>query len=139
MKTSRQTRQSGFTLLEVVVALSILTLGIIAIMQLFPQSLAQSRIAQERTVVASLAKTELGKVKAGGVGGQLAAWAEENALRVLTQAQRAYTLYDSWRSSVQRVVGSGAAGVDVDLYRVTFSVRMLDGREESFVTYVTQE
>lgn len=124
--------QAGFTLVEVIVALTILTVGIVAIMQLFPASLAQSRVAAERTVVASLAKTELGKVRAGGVGSQLQNWIEENALRALTEAQRAYALYEGWRATVQRIGG------DVDLYRVTFSVRMFDGRDEQFVTYVTQ-
>lgn len=122
----------GFTLIEVVVALTILSVGIIAIMQLFPASLTQSRVAAERTVVASLAKTELGRVKAGGVGNQLEGWIAENALKALTEAQRAYALYDGWRATVQRIGG------DVELYRVTFSVRMFDGRDEDFVTYVTR-
>lgn len=125
-------RTAGFTLIEVVVALTILTVGIIAIMQLFPASLTQSRVAAERTVVASLAKTELGRVKAGGVGNQLESWIAENALKALTEAQRAYALYEGWRATVQRIGG------DIELYRVTFSVRMFDGRDENFVTYVTR-
>jgi type IV pilus modification protein PilV len=128
MKSNR-----GFTLLEVIVALTILAVGILAILQLFPTSLRQSRQAAEKTTVASLARTELGRVRAGGVGNQLAQWAEENALRQLTEVQRAYSMYESWRSTVARVGG------DVDLFRVTFSVRMPDDREEKFVTYVTQQ
>lgn len=123
----------GFTLLEVVVALTILSIGIIAIMRLFPTSLRQVQVARERTAVATLAKTELGRVRAGGVGNQLTAWANNNALRQLSSAEQAYAMYDSWRSSVQRIGG------DVDLYRITFMVRMFDGREEKFVTYVTQQ
>ncbi len=132
--STRQYRnpRAGFTLLEVVVALSILAVGIIAIMQLFPVARTQQRIAAERTVVASLAKTQLGKVKVSGVGSQLQSWVRENALRSLTDAQRAYALYQGWRSSVQRVGG------DVDLFRVTFAVEMIDGREEKFVVYVTK-
>lgn len=132
MIRKRQQNTAGFTLVEVIVALTILTVGIVAIMQLFPASLTQSRVAAERTVVASLAKTELGKVRAGGVGRQLQDWVVENALRTLTEAQRAYALYEGWRATVQRIGG------DVDLYRVTFSVRMFDGRDEKFVTYITQ-
>jgi prepilin-type N-terminal cleavage/methylation domain-containing protein len=132
MSTSHIRGRGGFTLLEVVVALSILAVGIIAIMQLFPVSLRQQRIASERTIVASLAKTELGKVKVSGAGQQLQDWVRENALRTLTDAQRAYALYQGWRSTVQRISG------DVDLYRVTFAVEMVDGREEKFVTYVTR-
>lgn len=124
---------SGFTLLEVIVALTILAVGIIAILQLFPTSLRQARLAAEKTTVASLARTELGRVRAGGVGNQLAQWAEQNALRQLTEVQRAYAMYESWRSTVQRVGG------DVDLFRVTFTVRMPDERDEKFVTYVTRQ
>lgn len=127
------TENGGFSLLEIMVALTILAVGLIAVMQLFPTSLQQSRVAAERTTVASLANTELGRVKAGGVGNQLSSWAVDNALRSLTDSERAYALYDSWRSSVQRVGGN------VDLYRVTFSVEMYDGREERFVTYVTRQ
>jgi len=123
---------AGFTLVEVIVALTILAVSIIAILQLFPASLRQTRIAAERTTVASLARTELGKVRAGGVGNTLDSWATQNALKQLTESQRAYALYEGWRSSVQRIGG------EVDLYRITFSVRMFDGREEQFVTYVTE-
>lgn len=123
--------RAGFTLLEVIVALTILAVAIIAILQLFPISLSQTRTAAERTTVASLARTELGKVRAGGVGGPLESWAAQNALKQLTETQRAYALYEGWRSTVQRVGG------DVDLFRITFRVRMFDGREEEFVTYVT--
>lgn len=126
-------RNGGFTLLEVLVALTILAVGIIAIMQLFPTSLRQSRRAAEKTTVASLARTELGRVRASGVGNQLVQWAEENALRQLTEAQRSYAMYDSWRATVQRMGG------DVDLFRVTFTVQLPDERDEKFVTYVTRQ
>ena len=137
----RSSRMAGFTLLEVMVALTILGVGIIAIMQLFPTSLRQSRIAAERTTVASLARTELGRVRAGGVFNQgseeefvqyIQRWATRNPMRTLNEAQRAYALYEGWRSSVERVQDT------VNLFRVTFSVEMSDGREETFVTYVTE-
>jgi len=81
-----------------------------------------------------LAKTELGKVKAGGVGNQLVEWAKSNALRDLADTEGGLdALYAGWRSTVQRVGG------DVDLYRVTFAVQLFDGTEETFVTYVTEQ
>lgn len=134
-------RNGGFTLLEVLVALVILGVAIISVMRLFPMSLQNTHRAAEQTTVASLAKMELGRARANGVYNQnnyqpwVENWAQDNALRMLTEAQRAYTLYDSWRSSVQRV-GGGPSGVD--LYRITFSVKLIDGREEKFVTYVTE-
>lgn len=128
----RPTGQAGFTLLEIIVSLTILAVGIMAVLQLFPLAQTQARKASERTTVASLARTQLGKVKAGVVGNTLSDWAVENALKQLNEQERAYALYDSWRSSVQRVAG------DVDLFRVTFSVRLFDGSDETFVTYVTE-
>lgn len=130
---ARRAPQAGFTLLEIIVSLTILAVGIIAVLQLFPLAQTQARRATEKTTVASLARTELGRVRAGGVGNNLSDWAVENALKQLNEQERAYALYDSWRSSVQRVSG------DVDLYRVTFSVRLFDGSEEKFVTYVTEQ
>jgi len=133
----------GFTLVEVLVALAILSVGIIAIMQLFPQSVRQARVAAERTSVASLAKTELGRVKAGGIFSQdgtsgfdsfITGWAANNTLRSLTAEQKAYALYDSTRATVQRISGVE----EPSLYRVTYSVKMTDGRFEKFVTYVTE-
>ena len=114
------------------VALTLLAVGIIGVLTLFPQSLRQTRIAQERTTVASLARTELGRVRTGGVGDPLSEWAIRNAFRELTDDQRADSLYESWRANVQRIGG------DVDLYRVTFAVQLFDGREEKFVTYITE-
>jgi len=125
--------QSGFTLVEVIVALTILSIGIIAIMRLFPQSIQQTRIAAERQQVSFLAKTELGQLRAGGVGPQMADWAQNNAYNNIEAAGGAYGMYRSWTSTVRRVSS------EVDLYRVTFNVEMYDGRRERFVTYVTQQ
>lgn len=135
-------KNAGFTILEVIVALTILAVGIVGVLQLFPMAMRQQRLAAERTAIASLARAELGRMRAGGVFNQgdlpsfMRRWAEQNALRTLTEAQRAYSLYDSWRSTVQRL--SSPFGDEVSLFRVTFSVRMLDGQEERFVTYITE-
>jgi prepilin-type N-terminal cleavage/methylation domain-containing protein len=140
---TKQEEKYGFTLVEVLVALAILSIGIISIMQLFPQSVRQARVAAERTSVASLAKTELGRVKAGGVFSQngtsgfdafMAGWASSNALNSLTEAQRAFALYDSSRATVQRI----NSVEEPSLFRITYSVTMTDGRVEEFVTYVTE-
>lgn len=124
---------NGFSLLEVLVALTILAVGIMAVLQLFPTSLRQTHIAAERTAIATLARTELGRVRAGGVGSQLTSWATTNALVQAAEIYESLALYESWRSTVQRIGG------DVDLFRVTFVVTTFDGREEKFVTYVTEQ
>lgn len=124
----------GFTLIEVIVALTILSIGIIAIMRLFPTSIRQTQLAAERQQVSFLAKTELGKLRAGGVGPQLISWAADNAFQNMGASGGVYTgLYKSWTSTVKRVSG------EVDLYRVTFNVEMFDGRRERFVTYITEQ
>lgn len=124
----------GFTLIEVIVALTILSIGIIAIMRLFPRSIQQTRLAAERQQAAFLAKSELGNLRATGVGPAFNAWAAQNAFRSLATAGGTYTgLYKSLSSTVKRVSS------DIDLYRVTYSVEMFDGRRERFVTYVTQQ
>jgi len=125
-------RRHGFSLLEVLVALTLLAVAIIAIMRLFPNSLRQSRTAAERTAIASLARTEMGRVKAGGIANLLKNWAPQNALMEIDKTLKAYALYNGWTSTVQRVGGR------VDLFRITFNVTMFDGREEQFVTYVTE-
>ena len=124
---------AGFTLLEVLIALTIMAVGIMAVMALFPKSLDRQRVAAERSVIASLARTQLSEVRVGGTGPNgVLAWAKNNAYNVVAEAARGYTLYDAWRVNATRVGQS-----DVGLYRVVFTVRLHDGREEEFVTYVT--
>ena len=131
-RRGRRRSQWGFTLLEVLIALTIMAIGILAVMRLFPMALVQQRRAAERTVIASLARTQLSTVRTGGVGQSLVSWFQTNTYKVVAQAARSYTLYDSWRTTVTRM-----GQPDVDLYRVVFTVRMHDGRDEEFVTYVT--
>jgi prepilin-type N-terminal cleavage/methylation domain-containing protein len=140
--TPSRKNNRGFTLLEVVIALAILAIGIVGTFKLFPRAVEQSRIAAERTTIASLAKSEMGRVKAGGVFSQgaeglenfMTKWARENTLNLLDQAAQAYAMYSSTRSTVQRI-----SGIDEPaLYRVTYYVTLMDGREEKFVTYVTE-
>jgi type IV pilus modification protein PilV len=126
--------QRGFTLIEVIVALTILSIGIIAIMKLFPRSIQQTRQAAERQQASFLAKTELGNLRSGGVDFEFTTWAADNAFRAIVAADGSYTgLYKSMSSTLKRVSS------DVDLYRVTYSVEMFDGRRERFVTYVTEQ
>lgn len=124
-------RNGGFTLLEVLVALVILGIGVIAVMQLFPASVRQSRVAAERTVATNVANAQLAKLRGLDLGSQFRNWLTENTQHTITDIESVYALYQGWSTTVQRVVDSQ------DTYRVTFTVQMADGRYETFVTYVT--
>jgi len=121
--------KGGFTLLEVLIALAILTVGIVAAMQLFPYSLRQSRAAAERTAAAHLADSQISRLRAMDIGQDFSQWVDKNTP---FQPGGADDLYNGWSTTVQRT------GINTDTYRVTFSVQMLDGRRENFVTYITR-
>lgn len=131
-RRGRKGSREGFTLLEVVVALAILAGGIVAIMTLFPTALYRQQQASERSTIASLARAKLSEVRVFGPGQASTAWLEQNALHLIEQSARAYTVYDSWRANV--LADAGMPG----LYRVTFVVRLNNGQTEEFVTYVTE-
>jgi len=124
-------RNGGFTLLEILVALVILGIGVIAVMQLCPASVRQSRVAAERTVATNVANAQLAKLRGLDLGSQFRDWLTENTQHTVTEIESIYALYQGWSTTVQRVVDSQ------DTYRVTFTVQMADGRYETFVTYVT--
>lgn len=128
----RAGRATGFTLVEVLVAMVILGVGIMAIVQLFPQSLRQTRVNAERTDVGQLASSKLDRLRMEGVG-SMDQWIIENAMRNLDATSKAYSLYEGWQSTVQRTA------IGPDTYRVTFVVKLTDGRTETFVTYVTKQ
>lgn len=131
-------KQSGFTLLEVLISLLVLAVGIAAAMQLFPHALTQSRMAAERTQSAAVATSWLNQLQGMSRPEQFFNWAANvNALHTLSQVSSVYGEYDSalyqgLGASVQQLAGSP------DTYRVTFSVRMSDDRDETYVTYVTR-
>ena len=126
-------RQSGFTLLEVLISLLILGVGIVATMQLFPRALTQSRMAAERTQSATVATSELTKLQGMSTPEQFLNWVSTiNTMHTLSETDAAYAMYSGLGASMQQMPGMP------DTYRVTFSVRMSDDRDETFTTYVTR-
>ena len=131
--------EGGFTLLEAILALAILAIGIMSVLQLFPLAMTEQQRAAERTAIASLARSELGRVRAGGVFSQdqlapyMQSWLAENYYRNLEGSD---ALYRSWQATAEAMMSPFEDGVS--LYRVTFSVAMMDGNEEKFVVYVTE-
>jgi type IV pilus modification protein PilV len=132
MKNKTYSRNSGFTLIEVLVAVAILGVGILAVMGLFPQSLRAARAAAERNAAATAAGSELSRLRALDNVSEMRAWINKNTMDGLTAAESVYAIYAGTKASVTRLPGTQ------DVFRVTYRVKMTDGRYESYVTYVTE-
>ena len=124
--------QRGFTLLEVLGALTILGSALLVVFLLFPSALRVAKRAGERRVVSEAARSVLGQTRAAGAENLM-----ENKFTFLDQIlPNAETHYHTvQRTSVQRIRGGG----HVALQRVTFTAEMDDGRFETFVTYVARQ
>ena len=130
----------GFSPIEVLIAMAILAIGVMAIMRLFPSGLRASRIAQERTIAAELADANLGRLRMTGASNVLG-MATASAIYNLSTASDIYLdgridangVVDGYSTTVTRVAGP----LEETRARVVFSVDFPDGRRENFVTYVT--
>ncbi|HOK08410.1 MAG TPA: prepilin-type N-terminal cleavage/methylation domain-containing protein [Candidatus Hydrogenedens sp.] len=127
-------RKYGFTLLEIVIALAIIAGGLVAVFALFPSALKLLTDSAADANISNLARTELSRVRvSGALSTGLNLWLKDTAFQMIETTASAYELYQHYGASASRVP-SGK-----DLYRVTFKVRLNDGREERFVTYVTEQ
>ncbi len=127
--------KNGFTPLEVLIALFILMIGVVAVFKLFPIALQQVRVAQERAVSTELADTTLGRLQMLG-GRSLLTQSGSGAMGRFLAMNRpvgsAAGMYEAYAASVQRMAGASRSY----LQRVTFTVDLPEGRYERFVTYV---
>ncbi|MCL4691959.1 MAG: prepilin-type N-terminal cleavage/methylation domain-containing protein [Candidatus Hydrogenedentes bacterium] len=132
--------ERGFSPVEVLVAMAILAIGIMAIMRLFPSGLRASRVAQERTIAAELADANMGRLRMTGASNILG-MAKASALYNASTASGIYLdgrvdttgAVDGHSTVITRVAGP----LEETRVRVVFSVDFPDGRRENFVTYVT--
>ncbi|MCC6797644.1 MAG: hypothetical protein IT366_21200 [Candidatus Hydrogenedentes bacterium] len=140
---NRLNNNEGFSPVEVLIAMGILSIGIMAVVRLFPAGLAFSREAQEKTAAVELAENSISRMRMSGAGNLLGI-AQAGALYGnIAEANSTYlgsegrvelgNIVDGYAASVRRVNGSGEQA----LVRVTYTVDMADGRRETFVTYVT--
>lgn len=130
----RSTR-AGFTLLEILIAMALLTIGVLGVANLLPAALHHARVAQERTTAAELADGRLGRLKMAGARTAIQNALEQEQFLTLTQVRKifdTYSLYEGYFTTIQRMPGAAETG----LQRVTFVVEMMDGRREEFVTYI---
>lgn len=151
-------KRHGYSLLEVLIALAILMIGIIAVYRLFPISMREARMADEKITAAELAHSRLGRLRASGVAGPtLMSYAESGVLyddlgnpnihddyTLLAAANSAYSMYESYATVLQRM--RGADSIYRPIYyqpiyyqRALFTVQMPDGRYETFATYVVEQ
>jgi prepilin-type N-terminal cleavage/methylation domain-containing protein len=133
----RRRHARGFSLVEVIVALAILGIGILAFMRFFPLGLRNVQIAQERSAASELANDRLGRIQMAGPR-QLeltGVFGSSYNLTNIIAAEAAYGNYvfEGFTTSVQAMPGSSQHG----LKRVTFAVELPDGRRETFVTYIS--
>lgn len=130
MMRSQRTDRAGFSLIEVLVAMAIMGIGIIAVMQLFPSALRQARAATERRAAATLAESELNRMLAITRSENFVTWARLKEIEnTLTESD---SRYKGLRTNVQCIPGA------TNVYRVTLSIDMYDGRRETYMTYVTR-
>lgn len=129
MTPRRHIEPAGFTLLEVLIALGILLVGIIAVMQLFPLSLSAARQASEDTITSQAAHSILGQVRATSAEAVFNDQLPDDLLKL----QRANGLY-GFTTTVQRLAGAH----EIYLQRVTFTVTFANDRQETFTTYITR-
>jgi len=127
-------RRAGFGLLEVLVALAIFSIGIIAVMRLFPSSLRQLRMADERTEASEVAESNLSQIHVATAEALLNRQFL-TAGAAMDAVYDAYHLYTGYMTTVSPLRG----GDSTYLQRVTFTVQMPDGRQEVYVTYVSKQ
>ena len=150
--------ESGFTLIEMLIAIAILGIGIAALVDLLPTSIDEMRRAHELTVTSETAASVLSQIQS--MSGQ-ALYNDQVPARLLEvqheadlitkMSERGYTAADidqvfsqlslleqtaalyGYQASVQRL--SGDEGVH--LQRITVSINSGQGRSQSYTTYVS--
>jgi prepilin-type N-terminal cleavage/methylation domain-containing protein len=157
---SRRTKRAGFTLVEVLVALTILGVGIIGVTVLFPVSLKQTRraagISSAKNVAVGLTK----KYQAQGYDGIVWSYGADKdgdgkpdrvhvidsnhdglpdwvVPRDFEAIGEIYTLYQP--PSVRFSMPLRHFASTLRLYRVSITMDLPDGGREDYVTFVAKE
>ena len=121
----------GFTLVEVLIAVSILLIGILAGAGLMAKSLSAQQRAREKTIASQIASSQLSVLQALDPGWYLA-WFDRNSLVVIDPAKEPqFGSCTGWSTTVEQVSQATST------YRVTMCLFMTSGANEEFVTYVT--
>ena len=152
-----QRNTSGFTLVEMLMALAILAIGMVSVVQLFPQSILQMRKAAELTVTSETAATVAGEIQGMGAEALFDDEVPKSLLRVFRESDLLQDLVDDglapvdidaemdelraleqvegfygYNTSIQRLNSDD----DVFLQRVTIAVTLGGGNRQTYTTYV---
>lgn len=123
-------KNSGFTLLETMVALLIFMIGTVGVLQLLLISQVQINLAASQVTSYLTASSKLAELRAGGEA-KLSQWKDENSFHQATGQEADNCLCKGWYSNVTALsIG------DERFYRVEFVVVGLTGQEQKFVTYL---
>jgi prepilin-type N-terminal cleavage/methylation domain-containing protein len=121
----------GLGLIEVLIAIAILTIGVVAVIRVFPAAIRQQRVAAQRTVAAELARSEFAKLRSSS-----SEFLARQGLYNMSMAGGSYSgMYTNYAASLTRMKGAAASY----LQRASFTVLTSEGRTEEFVTYITKQ
>ena len=127
-KKTTHTAQSGFTLLEVLVALAILLIGLVSVLAMFPRSLSMADTAQKKTTAAQNANKVMGEIAQQGADALYFNQIDPAIMNI-----PASTAPVGVNTTTQRYLGSDT---NSKLQRVTITVSFPNGSTESYATYV---
>lgn len=127
---SSHAESKGFTLLEILVALSILLVGLTSVLVLFPQSLSQASTANQKTNASNQASEIFGEI--GQIGADALYYDRvpyDKLRRSSDDGSYGFT------TTTQRI---GDGSTDSKLQRVTLTVTFPNGTSQTYATYVVK-
>jgi Tfp pilus assembly protein PilV len=117
------------------VAATIFVIGIVAVLSFFPTALKQLQVANQRTISAELAESNMAEVRVATAEALFNQQFLTSGLTAISHIYQGYELYSGYFTAVSPMRG----GDSTFLQRVTLTVQMPDGREETYVTYVAKQ
>jgi len=122
--------KSGLTLIEVLLAMSILTIGILAVIQLFPLGLNMSRLNKNETIAINLAQAKMEEIRANSYDDII----NEDKNRISTNPDNPY--YNFKRQTEVTFVNENLETVESDsgLKKITVSIYWPEQGEEKSIS-----
>ena len=128
-----KTKSNGFTLIEILVSLTIFVIGIVLVFPIFSGSLKTLKSNDYKLIVANLAESKLAEIKSAGFDSS-----------VTNTAQTAFAApYDDYSYELRWTnLANDIASSNVVLQEVELIIYWKDGarqRQESFKTYLSKK